>query len=134
MSTHDLYCLNSNKICYKSPSGTCIDLMLTNRKHCFKNRHAIETGLSDFRLMIYATLKTTFTKLQPKEFQYRCYKFFDEDNSLTDLKHRLESIRPVYYSYFQDIFESTLDKHAQLRKKIIRGNIKPHISNSGKRS
>ena len=63
LTTHNLHCLNSEKTCYKSPKGICIDLMLTNRRHCFKYSHTIETGLSDFHLMIYTMLKTTFTKL-----------------------------------------------------------------------
>ena len=41
-------------------SGTCIDLIFTNRKYCFKQTSTFETGLSDDHHLIYSMLKTTF--------------------------------------------------------------------------
>ena len=61
------YFLNSNNLvnlvktntCFKG-SGSCIDLILTNRKYSFKNTTSYETGLSDHHHMILTMLKTTF--------------------------------------------------------------------------
>ena len=61
------YFLNSNNLvnlvktntCFKG-SGSCIDLILTNRKYFFKNTTSYETGLSDHHYMILTMLKTTF--------------------------------------------------------------------------
>ena len=78
--------------------------------------------------MIYTMLKVTYTKLQPKKFQYRFYKSFNNENFIRDLKDRLEIVRPYVYASFQNAFETVLDKHAPLKTKIIRGNNKPHMS------
>ena len=63
---HDLFNLIKDKTCFKSGSGTCIDLIFTNRKFCFKNTCAIDIGGSDFHIMIFTQLKLTFQKLPPK--------------------------------------------------------------------
>ena len=59
--------------CFKG-KGSCIDLILTNRKYSFKHSNSIETGISDHHHLIYTMLKTTFPKPDPKLVQYRKYK------------------------------------------------------------
>ena len=62
------YFLNSNNLvnlvktntCFKG-SGSCIDLILTNRKYSFKNTTSYETGLSDHHHMILTILKNYFS-------------------------------------------------------------------------
>ena len=46
LNEHDLINLIKNNTCFKGESW-CIDLILTNRKHSFKNSTSIETDLSD---------------------------------------------------------------------------------------
>ena len=74
MDTRDLKCLLKNKTCHKSQSGSCINLILTNCANNFKHTLTLETGLSDFHLMIYSMLKTTYLKIPPKRIIYRNYK------------------------------------------------------------
>ena len=74
MDAHDLYNLVKEKTCFKSKNGTCIDLILTNRKHSFQFTGAIETGLSDYHLLVHTMMKSTYTKLPPVKKQYRDYK------------------------------------------------------------
>ena len=50
---HDLFDLIKDKSCFKSASGTCIDLIFTSRKFGFKNTCTIDTGVSDFHRMIF---------------------------------------------------------------------------------
>ena len=38
---------------------SCIDLILTNRKFCFKNTTSYETGISDHHHLIFSITKTT---------------------------------------------------------------------------
>ena len=81
------YFLNSNNLvnlvktntCFKG-SGSCIDLILTNRKYSFKNTTSYETGLSDHHHMILTMLKTTFQQKEPKCLIYRDYKNFIFEN------------------------------------------------------
>ena len=66
--------------CYKSTlNPTCIDLMITNRCHCFQNREAVETGLSDFHKMAITVLRTSFKKAPPKIIAFRDYKTFSNE-------------------------------------------------------
>ena len=44
--------------CFKG-KGSCIDLILTNIKHCFKHSSTFETGLSDHHHLVYCMLKTS---------------------------------------------------------------------------
>ena len=74
--SHDLYNLIKNKTCFKSPSGTCIDLIFTIKKPSFKNTCTIDTGVSDFHRMVFTQLKLTFQKLPPKTISYCDYKHF----------------------------------------------------------
>ena len=66
--------------------GTCIDLILTNRKYSFKNTNTFETGLSDHHHMIYTMLKSTFEKAEPIKLTYRDYKNFSFDRFKADLE------------------------------------------------
>ena len=64
LNEHDLINLIKNNTCFKG-EGSCIDLILTNRKFLFKNSTSFETGLSDHHHLIYSMLKTTFHKEEP---------------------------------------------------------------------
>ena len=100
MDNFNLHCLYTDKTCFKTDRGTCIDLMLTNCKHSFKFSSAIETGLSDHHLMVYTMLKSRFEKIPPREFSYRCYKQFSEKDFIEELSLTLENLsqKPICYS------------------------------------
>ena len=66
MKTHNYFNLIKNNTCFKRP-GSCIDLILTNRKHCFQGTSSFETGLNDHHQLIYSILKSTFEKEEPKK-------------------------------------------------------------------
>ena len=57
LNEHDLINLIKNNTCFKG-EGSCIDLILTNRKFSFKNSTSFETGLSNHHHLIYSMLKT----------------------------------------------------------------------------
>ena len=47
--------------------GSCIYLILTNRKYYFKHSNSVENVISDHHhYLIYTTLKTTISKPVPK--------------------------------------------------------------------
>ena len=64
-----------NKTCFKG-TGSCIDLILTNRKYSFKNTSSYETGLSDHHHLIYSVMKTTFKYEETKKCFYWNYSNF----------------------------------------------------------
>ena len=56
------------KKCWKSSSGSCIDLIISNRKNCLMNSETLKTGLSDHHLLIYTMLKTTYEKITTTDY------------------------------------------------------------------
>ena len=75
LNEHDLINLIKNNTCFEG-EGSCIDLILTNRKFSFKTSTSFETGLSDHHHLTYSKLKTTFHKEETKTLIYRNYKTF----------------------------------------------------------
>ena len=128
MDSHDLFSLIREPTCFKSERGSCIDLILTNKKYSFKNSLTFETGESDFHKMIYTVFKTTFKKLPPKLIKYRCYKKFVKADFERELLENLNEVQNLDYSAFQEIFESILEKHAPTKCKLLRGNNKPFMN------
>ena len=51
MDSHNLFNLIKSNRCFKGRCS-CIDLILTNQKLCFKNSSIFETGLSDHHHLI----------------------------------------------------------------------------------
>ena len=62
--------LVKNNTCFQEV-GSCIDLILTNRRYCYKNTSSYETGISDHHHLIFSIMKTTFESKEPKKFVYR---------------------------------------------------------------
>ena len=82
--------------------------------------------------MVITVLKSTFAKTKPKEIIYRDYKKFNADFFKSDLKVALSNEGDVIHRYalFEKIFLQVLDKHAPLRKKLLRANHAPYITKS----
>ncbi len=118
--------------CFKlncNPSS--IDVILTNRKHHFKNSIAIETSLSDFHKLILTTLKSSLPKYHPEVKQYRDLRKFTEEAFCEDLLaapfHLCEYLQDGNEALdrFHEIFSGIVDKHAPLKCKTVRANSKP---------
>ena len=127
---HNSKNLVKDKTCFKSlENPSCIDLFLTNSPLSFQNTVAMSTGLSDYHKMVITVLKSTFAKKKPKEIIYRDYKNYNGDFLKSDLKVALcnEGVRN-HYALFEKIFLQVLDKHAPLRKKLLRANHAPYIT------
>ena len=89
MEGHNLYNLIKEATCFKSTKGNCIDLILTNQKHSHMYSQTCEVGFSDFHVMIYTMLKSTFTKLPPKVIKYRCRRHYNQDQFYHDLMYNI---------------------------------------------
>ena len=84
MGSQNFTNLIKNNTCFKGVDSS-IDLILTNRKYCFKNTSSYETGISDHHHLIFSIMKTTFASEEPKKFVYRDYKTFSYENFKNDL-------------------------------------------------
>ena len=58
--------------CFKG-NGTCIDLILTNKKYSLKHSSIFETGLSDHHHLIFLCKKQPLQK-RNQNYKYRDYK------------------------------------------------------------
>ena len=96
--------------------GSCIDLIRTNRKYCFKNTSSFETGISDHHHLIYSILKATFEKEESKKFTYRNYKQFQWENFEKDLISSLRNCNGMYENYEQN-FIKVLNTDAPKKEK-----------------
>ena len=92
---------------------------------------ATETGLSDFHKLVSTFLKSHYSRLKPKIEYYRNYRNFNKSNFLKDLSNTtlfLDSDDPAEnYNFLTTKIQETVNRHAPLKKKILRGNHAPFI-------
>ena len=104
LQAYDLSNLIKKPTCYQSYTPSCIDLILTNRKHLFQLSNTFETGLSDHHKLICTILKSGGFKGAPTEKIYRSYKTFAVDQLQEILKIKLENIKSKRYGDFEAVF------------------------------
>ena len=126
---YNLSNLVKEKTCFKYINNTsCIDLFLTNHPKSFHNTKTISSGMSDCHKMIVTVLKMKFCKAQTKIVYYRNYKKIYKNIFRTKLKQKLEINKSSNYSDFENIFLSTLEDEAPLKRKTIRANQAPYMT------
>ena len=82
----------------------------------FQNTIAVPNGLSDFHKMVITVQR-----------HYRDYKHFDRTKFKNNLNEKLSEGISNYKS-FETTFIEVLNKHAPLRKKLLRANHAPYIT------
>ena len=117
MEHYNYYNLIKNNTCFKG-DGSCIDLILTDRRYFFKNTSSFETGISDNHNLIYSMLKTTFEKEETKKVTYRNYKQFQVENFEKDLISSLRNCNGEYENYEQN-FIKVLNTHVPIDQRIL---------------
>ena len=114
--------------CFKNAlNPSCIDLFITNNPLSFQNTIAVSNGLSDFHKMVITVMKMSFKKHSPIERHYRDYKYFDRTKFKNNLNEKLSEGISNYES-FETTFIEVLNKHAPLKKKLLRANHAPYIT------
>ena len=107
--------------CYKNPiNPVCIDLILTNVPRSFQSTCVVQTGLSDFHLMILTVIRKSFKKYQPKTINYRSHKNFSNENYgemlINDLSKENFINNGGGFQRFSYISLDALNKHAPRKK------------------
>ena len=131
LAAHQFHNHMSEKTCWKSQNGSCIDLIISNNKNSLMNTGTIETGISDHHSLIYTMLKLKYQKLPPKVIKYRDWKYFDCDSFKLELSECLKfnkTYNMESYQNFEKVFEYVLEKYAPLKTKFLRGNNQPHVT------
>ena len=88
---YNLTSMINTPACYKNPDkSTC------TCPRSFQNSCVIETGLSDFHMMIVTVVKPSYQKIEPKVINYRNYKSFSNEgfreSLLENIKGKLSEI------------------------------------------
>ena len=124
--------IEKSDTCFTKTHTSLIDLILTNKPSSFNTTLVTETGLSDYHKMITTFFKLHFSRLRPKVITYRNYKKFHEEKFLNDLKETNiimnEKDPNQNYQSLTKTFLTIVNKHAPLKKKIVRGNQAPFMT------
>ena len=115
----------SRKTFQNALNPSCIDVFITNSPLSFQNTIAVSNGLYNFHKMVITVMKMSFKKHSIIERHYRDYKYFDRTKFKNNLNEKL--CKGVYES-FETTFIEVLNKHAPLRKKLLRANHAPYIT------
>ena len=112
--------------CFQSNNPSQIDLILTNQKSMYKFSNTFETGISDHHKLISTISKSGSFKGTPRIKVHRSYKSFNSVNFKNNLSN-------TTYDDFEETFLSLLNKHASLKKKILRHNNDPFMTKEFRR-
>ena len=127
-SIYDAKNIVKGPTCFKSATNpSTIDLFVTNTPRSFWNTRTFENSLSDFHSLVTTVLNTKYVKPKPKQVTYRNYKNFVLEHFQRDLVTVFSSGCNDYET-FERMFLSTLNLHAPLKKKTIRGNHAPYFN------
>ena len=122
--SYDFYYLFKSPTCFKSYNPRCIDLILTNRKHNFKNTITAETGLSDFHAMIITVLKGGFRKKGPRIIHCRYYSNYSVMDVISSIINDVIPDLSINRDYdgLDSAITKVLNNYAHIKKKYIRAN------------
>ena len=76
LNSHMLHSHLRTNTCFKSETGSCIDLILSNQKYSLQNTGSFDCGLSDCHHLVYTMLKSTYVKLPQKLYYIDAFKTF----------------------------------------------------------
>ena len=126
---YEMQSVNKEPICFKNAHNpSCIDFILTNSPGSFFKMEILFTGLSYFHELVISVFKTTFSKSKAKEIIYRDFKKFSEESFNEKLNLNLTNECVNNSSSFENIFLDTLNRHAPVKKKLLRANHAPYVT------
>ena len=99
-----------------------ITSIIAKRKIYFKKSCILKTEISDFHKLTAVSLKSQILRAPPKQRLSKNNQSFDENSFINDLKPKLDSIKNLDYSLFEDISINVLNTDAPIKNKILRAN------------
>ena len=120
--------------CFQSiDNPSSIDVILTNRSKSFMHSKSVTCGLSDHHSLVCTMFRAHISILKPIEVNYRCFRKFDELAFLADLESAISNTNfgelANGYAHFSKIFDNVANIHAPMKKKFLRGNNAPFVTN-----
>ena len=130
-ATYNIKNLVKEPTCFKNADNpSCIDLILTNKPLYFQMTTVIETDISDFHKLDITTLKSSFIKQEPEIFNYRNFKYFNNENFRNYLLYEIsmKGFPGISCEEFEILFMMTLNIHAPMKIKHIKANHSPYMN------
>ena len=78
--------------------------------------------------MVLSVFKSHFSKEKAREISCRNFRDFKEDNFNRDLQNRFSAEFAEEYDPFEKVFLDVLNKHAPLKKKVVRADHAPYTT------
>ena len=78
--------------------------------------------------MVLSVFKSHFSKEKAREISCRNFRDFKEDNFNRDLQNRFSAEFAEGYDPFEKVFLDVLNKHAPLKKKVVRADHAPYTT------
>ena len=127
MNLYGLKNLIKDKTCFFKGHESSIDVILTNSSKKIFKTQTFELGVSDCHKLISTSFRSHVPRLKTKNISYRCIKNFDRDTFNQELSSNLSNSFTLSntndsYKLLLEIVSTTIDKHAPLKSKKIRGN------------
>ena len=86
-------------------------------------------GTLAVELVLTVLINTSFFKNKPREMQYRNYNHFVSRKFNRDLKEEFSREYVDSCSKFDEVFLKVLNRHTPLKRKMLRANHAPCVSN-----
>ena len=128
MSNQCLSNLIKGPTCFKSVNGSTIDLFLTTNKYLFQKTNSFETGIRDHHPLTATVLKIAYERFPPKLLTYRSYEHSWNDSLKNKFKSEAYAIQSGDIGSLKIVIIKSLNTVAPFKKRIVRGNNKPHIT------
>ena len=109
---------------------SCTDLLLTTSSYAFQQTTTVCSSLLDCHKLVLNVLKTSIPKGNPRKITYRDYKKFDSWKFNNELKNVLTIENIDNCTKFDEKSSEVLDKHAPLKRKLLRPNHALYVSKS----
>ena len=109
MNNENFINLVKGNTCFKG-KGSCVDLILINKRYSFKHTSPTEKGLSDHHHLISSMMKTTFEK---EVLVYCNYKYFNFNCFKSKLLFKFHHNNATFTS-FENNFVSVLNQQSKV--------------------
>ena len=100
----------------------------------FQNTKTVATGLSDFHKLALIVLKISFSKNKPKKMSYGDYKNFNSNTFHDELHHVFSNLIIDTWDKFDKVFLQILNRHAPLKRKLLRASHASYVSEAIQRA
>ena len=123
MDVYDLKNLIHEPTCFKSKTGTCLDLILTESCRRVSGTININTGVSDFHHLVGFSTKLQLPRVKKSKIIYRTYKKFDETLFKSDMDMAPFHVGDIFDDitdvcwFMQSLLCNVIESHAPLKQR-----------------